>query len=210
MSSPKISRIVEWYGDRGFGFIAGDDGGDDRIFLHIRELVNGHTPPCPGDSIAFVMGSDPKGRPQAVQATNLDSTSKLSVANWFTLLLLLTLPVAAFFKISLPFEHYWIAMIALITSPVTYAFYSRDKKLAVTGGFRISELRLHILELIGGWPGAFVAQRRFRHKCSKGSYRFIFWVIVIGHQLVSIDVLRGGEISFTIWTFLRPFFDFIY
>ena len=209
MPSPKTSQLIEWYEDRGFGFIA-NEGEDGRIFLHSRELSNGHTPPSPGDSIAFVMGSDPQGRPQAVQATNLSSTSKMTMGNWATLLILLVLPITAFFKISIPVEFYWTAVIAPIASLVTYVFYSRDKKMAVTGGFRISELRLHVLELIGGWPGAFIAQRCFRHKCSKGSYKFIFWVIVLGHQLAAVDVLRGGEISYTLWSFFRPLHTFIY
>ncbi len=204
MPSLKTSQLIEWHHDRGFGFIADEDG-DGRIFLHIRELANGHSPPRPGDAIAFVMGTDPKGRPQAVQATNLSSTSKLSPASWFTLLLLLALPVAAFFKISFPIAHYLVVVFAVVVSSVTYFFYSRDKRLAVTGGFRISELRVHVLELLGGWPGAFIAQKRFRHKCSKGAYKFAFWVIVLAHQLVAVDALRDGEISYMTWSFLRPF-----
>jgi len=205
MPSKRTSHIIEWYEDRGFGFLADGDG---RIFLHIRELVNGHDPPRPGDSIVFAMGSDKEGRPQAVQATNLDRRNKLSLNSWFHLLLLLVLPVAAFFKISLPMERYWIAIFAAIVSPVTYVLYARDKRLAITGGFRISELRLHVLELIGGWPGAFIAQRHFRHKCSKRFYKFIFWVIVLGHQLVALDVLRSGELSYTVWTIIRPLIAF--
>lgn len=204
MNPLRTSQLIEWHNDRGFGFIA-DEEGDGRIFLHIRELANGHSPPCPGDSIAFVMGTDPKGRVQAVKATNLSSTSKLSSASWFALLLLMILPVAAFFKISFPIGHFWVAIFAVVVSSVTYFFYSRDKRMAVIGGFRISEIRLHVLELIGGWPGAFIAQRRFRHKCSKRAYRFGFWLIVLCHQLVAVDALLGGEISYMTWTFIRPF-----
>jgi len=41
---------------------------------------------------------------------------------------------------------------------------------------------LHLLELLGGWPGAFLAQRRLRHKCSKRRYQFVFWLIVLAYQ----------------------------
>ncbi|HSH15989.1 MAG TPA: DUF1294 domain-containing protein [Verrucomicrobiae bacterium] len=52
---------------------------------------------------------------------------------------------------------------------------------------RVSEANLHLLELLGGWPAALLAQRRLRHKCSKGSYQFMFWLIVLGHQFVAGD-----------------------
>lgn len=52
------------------------------------------------------------------------------------------------------------------------------------------EARLHFMELIGGWPGAFLAQRRLRHKCSKVSYQVVFWMIVIAYQLAAFDSLQ--------------------
>ena len=41
--------------------------------------------------------------------------------------------------------------------------------------------RLHLLELLGGWPGALVARHCLRHKTQKGSYRRGFWFIVLLH-----------------------------
>jgi uncharacterized membrane protein YsdA (DUF1294 family) len=49
--------------------------------------------------------------------------------------------------------------------------------------------------LLGGWPGAFLAQRRLRHKCSKGSYQFVFWGIVLLYQLAAADVLLDHQLS---------------
>jgi uncharacterized membrane protein YsdA (DUF1294 family) len=46
---------------------------------------------------------------------------------------------------------------------------------------RIPESRLHLAELLGGWPGAWVAQRLFRHKSAKVRYRVVFWAIVVLH-----------------------------
>jgi hypothetical protein len=61
----------------------------------------------------------------------------------------------------------------------------------------VPEARLHLLELLGGWPGAFLAQRRLRHKCSKHSYQVVFWLIVLAYQFAAFD-------SFHDWQFARP------
>jgi uncharacterized membrane protein YsdA (DUF1294 family) len=54
---------------------------------------------------------------------------------------------------------------------------------------------LHLFELIGGWPGAFVAQRHLRHKCSKAAYLVIFWLIVLIYQYAAIDSLFNWKLS---------------
>ena len=56
-----------------------------------------------------------------------------------------------------------------------------DKRAAGRGKRRMSELGLHLLELLGGFPGSFLAQRLFRHKTYKPSYRVVFWLIVLLH-----------------------------
>jgi len=88
-------------------------------------------------------------------------------------------------------------------SLVAYWFYAVDKRQAIFHQWRISESTLHLLELIGGWPGAFVAQRRLRHKCSKRSYQAIFWMIVLIYQYVAFDVLNNGRLSRIIMPALR-------
>jgi uncharacterized membrane protein YsdA (DUF1294 family) len=69
--------------------------------------------------------------------------------------------------------------------------YAADKNRVRRGEWRVPEQMLHLVELIGGWPGAFVAQRRLRHKCSKASYQIVFWVIVLAQQFVALDFVLG-------------------
>lgn len=68
-----------------------------------------------------------------------------------------------------------------LMSVVAVTAYWMDKRRAGTGAWRISEATLHGIELLGGWPGALVAQRVFRHKWRKGSYMLVFWLIVALH-----------------------------
>ena len=65
-----------------------------------------------------------------------------------------------------------------IMSLVTLIAYAIDKRAAVRGAWRISESTMHALELACGWPGAWLAQRLFRHKSSKKSYQVVYWFMV--------------------------------
>ncbi|WP_050990419.1 DUF1294 domain-containing protein [Pseudomonas sp. M47T1] len=64
-----------------------------------------------------------------------------------------------------------------------YALYWRDKHQARREGQRTPERLLHAAELLGGWPGALLAQQVFRHKTRKVSYQVVFWLIVLAHEL---------------------------
>lgn len=83
----------------------------------------------------------------------------------------------------------------LAVSLFTYLRYARDKRQARAQAWRESEAGLHLMELIGGWPGAFLAQRRLRHKSAKGAYQFWFVLIVGLYQAVALDALLGWPVA---------------
>ena len=66
-------------------------------------------------------------------------------------------------------------------SVVAFVAYGIDKRRAARGERRIPEARLHGIELLGGWPGALLGARVFRHKTRKGSYRIVRGLIVVAH-----------------------------
>lgn len=68
-------------------------------------------------------------------------------------------------------------------SLLAFLLYRHDKHRAGNGGWRIPEKWLHGTELLGGWPGALLAQQLYRHKTSKRSYQWVFWLIVLVHQV---------------------------
>jgi len=89
----------------------------------------------------------------------------------------------------------WVGAHGVLLSALTYWAYAADKRRAEEREWRVPEARLHLLELLGGWPGAFLAQRRLRHKCSKGSYQVVFWLIVLAYQFAAFDSLRNWQLS---------------
>jgi uncharacterized membrane protein YsdA (DUF1294 family) len=72
-------------------------------------------------------------------------------------------------------------IVVAVLSLATYVAYGLDKRRAVNGCRRISERTLHLLALLGGWPGALIAQQQFRHKTQKVSFRIVFWATVVLH-----------------------------
>jgi uncharacterized membrane protein YsdA (DUF1294 family) len=67
----------------------------------------------------------------------------------------------------------------IVASLFTFIFYAFDKSAAKHGRWRIPESQLHWLALLGGWPGAFIAQNTLRHKSIKTAFKQVYWVTVI-------------------------------
>jgi len=80
----------------------------------------------------------------------------------------------------------YVLWLYLGASLVTFVAYALDKSAAVTGRGRTSERRLLLLGLLGGWPGALLAQWRLRHKTRKWTFLVAFWASV----LVNVTVVR--------------------
>jgi uncharacterized membrane protein YsdA (DUF1294 family) len=72
-------------------------------------------------------------------------------------------------------------LLVIGTSLWAFVVYRLDKQLAQSGGRRIPENKLLLIALLGGWPGAFAAQRMFRHKTRKVSFQTAFWKTVVCH-----------------------------
>ena len=67
----------------------------------------------------------------------------------------------------------------LVVSGVAFIAHGRDKRAAIKGTRRTPEARLHLYELLGGWPGALLGMTLFRHKTRKFSYLLVTAVIVV-------------------------------
>lgn len=198
MESPGV--ISRWNDDKGFGFIRPKEGGQE-VFLHISAF-RGDRRPQTGDQVNFVAGKDPQGRPRAEHAylagLAIDEPDlrrdpgresrpvrkpKVKLALF---LALCALPAFVGIRLLLAgrpvWPLLWLLLGYLVVSLLTFALYWDDKRSATRGTWRTSEAMLHFFELMGGWPGALLAQQRFRHKTRKASFQVVFWAIVLVHQ----------------------------
>ena len=99
------------------------------------------------------------------------------------------LPLLGAVQLVLQAGFVWALLAYPLASLISFIQYWQDKASAERGRWRTPENALHLVELLGGWPGALVAQQCFRHKTRKASYQLVFWVIVAVHQAVWIDWL---------------------
>ncbi len=188
--------IVQWLDDKGYGWV---ESGETRLFVHIKDFRRGHRRPSAGEEGLFVAGVDAKGRPRAKRVTFVKADSaRVSEGAWLLVLLPAALPLASLTR--LPFPWWMGAGVMLVTSLITYALYARDNHAAVSSRWRVPENLLHLGEVLGGWPGALLAQRGLRHKCSKPGYQFVFWLIVLLYQSAAVDVLLDHRPS---WELIR-------
>ncbi|MEM1083300.1 MAG: DUF1294 domain-containing protein [Verrucomicrobiota bacterium] len=181
--------ITEWKPKSPFGFGQSDEG---SVFLHIENFTERSRWPEVGDQVSFVDGVDKEGRPCAQRIVLKASGSTFSWRHLLELGLLLALPVLAIPAMVKLISPWWILYVVTFTSGITAMHLWADKRFSMSNKSRIPEATLHLFELMGGWPGSFVAQRMLRHKVSKKSYQLIFWAIVLIHQLFALDLLFGG------------------
>jgi uncharacterized membrane protein YsdA (DUF1294 family) len=82
-----------------------------------------------------------------------------------------------------PLTVAYLSLVAVM-SCVCFVVYGVDKRQAAIDGRRVPERTLHLLAFLGGWPGALLGQRQFRHKTKKMSFLIVFWLIVVLHVVI--------------------------
>ncbi|HWA13241.1 MAG TPA: cold shock and DUF1294 domain-containing protein [Burkholderiales bacterium] len=171
-------RITHWKDDKGYGFIAPVQGGEP-VFVHVRSFSRADRRPLAGDAVTYESGRDEKGRPRAVAVAYVDDrrwsfrfpiSPRLATVAAFVLLL----SVLAMAHRLPP----WVLGFYGVLSVATFVLYALDKRAAREDRDRTPETRLHLLAVLGGWPGALAAQALIRHKSSKVSFQVVFWATV--------------------------------
>jgi uncharacterized membrane protein YsdA (DUF1294 family)/cold shock CspA family protein len=186
-SSEQHGVVVKYDADRGFGFIRPDgapDGSSRDIFVHVSE-VEGRKNLRPGQRVTYRVTQSEKGpaavavRPGSVLGAPylLFGLIGLGLAAAILVGLILTIGKGQPLKV-------WAALWVVALSIAAFFIYGFDKSQAQRGGLRVPEAILHLLSLLGGSPGAFVAMRVFHHKTSKRSFQAVFWLIAAAQLVV--------------------------
>ncbi len=196
--------ITFWDDKKGFGFIT-PDSGKKEIFVHIKEFENRRFRPEIGKPLLYELSTGKDGRLCAKNARLTDKPpAEISKSTFFALGFISLIGTAIYFEKLQPEAIF----IYLIFSIITYFTYAKDKKAAEHNSWRTPENTLHILALLGGWPGAMIAQQRLRHKSRKQPFRFIFWVTALANTSALILSTSPTGISWvknTATTILRSF-----
>jgi uncharacterized membrane protein YsdA (DUF1294 family)/cold shock CspA family protein len=176
-------RITNWRDDKGFGFVT-PNGGGPAVFVHIKSFSNRQRRPVGNELVTYELTSDARGRPQGVNVAFVGDrpysypttapgpgVGALTFAATF-----LAFVVWAAAAGRLPFV---VLGAYLVASCVAYVSYMFDKAASLKGQWRTPESTLHLFSLVGGWPGAMLAQRTLRHKTQKPSFQVTYWATVV-------------------------------
>jgi len=203
-------KITSWNDDKGFGFITPITGKkESNIFIHIKSFSNRSQRPETGQLVSYTLSQDKQGRPCA---DNSVLSNKLSSQISRLIHYLIPIISAACFFCAVGLAVYmskippFIFVLYIFFSLVTFILYARDKSAARKGNWRTRETSLHLMSLMGGWPGALLAQKLFRHKSRKQPFRTIFWASTFLNAGIFIWLLTppGSEslqlfIEWVIW-----------
>lgn len=193
-------KISRWDDERGFGFITSHKGGAS-VFFHISSLQRSDRRPSMNEPVSYTLALDSQGRPQANDVRFVLSSSSAwpmrqlarpGVAVRIAFAMLFLFVVAALAAVE------WLEMSWLVlyygASLITYSCYSRDKTAAQNNRRRTPESTLHLMSLVGGWPGALIAQALLRHKTRKPSFLVGYWSTVI-INCIALGMIVGKGLS---------------
>lgn len=173
-------RISEWNDERGFGFIQ-SDADSARVFFHISAVARGAPRPAVGQAVSYRPETSEPGKVRAANVRPLGvSVAPRQLFSRRVLLSLLAAGVLACLwwqtrNTTLPSL---VLPIYAVMSCIAFVMYGLDKRAARRDGQRTPENVLQVCALLGGWPGALLAQQVFRHKSRKRSFQIVFWLLV--------------------------------
>ena len=174
-------------------------GGGNRAFVHVKAFQRGSRRPVEGDLVSYAVERDARGRTNAVQVRfagqRIEQAAKPRrpariPRKLLGAVALLGVAVAALLGVM----PVLLALLYWLASGVSYLLYFSDKSAAGRRGVRRTpEDTLHLLDLLGGWPGALLAQHAYRHKTVKVSFQAVFWLTVFVNVATVAWLIASGK-----------------
>ncbi|QQX81124.1 cold shock and DUF1294 domain-containing protein [Shewanella sp. KX20019] len=187
--------LNRWNDAKGFGFIT-QAGSHSDVFVHISSFNSTAQRPKNGDIISFSYAGNSKDKPQARKAEilGLHARTKTKPRKRSTKLTPLSQFASAVIIAEIVLYQFdWLPLAALIyllsISCVTFIAYALDKRAAKLQRWRVKESSLHLLAVLGGWPGALIAQQLLRHKSAKTPFKVLLWITIVLNIGVSYIIL---------------------
>lgn len=186
-------KITKWNDEKGFGFVLSNNG-KIETFVHISAIKDRSTRPAVSKLISYEIVKDASGREQAANVSYVKvnrPTSTHTEKHDFSYSFLVFMLLVSVFIVErtlgdfLPVEYLFVFLMANL---IVFLYYYIDKGAALRGAWRKSEDSLHLLSLIGGWPGAYIAQKLFRHKTKKSSFQWVYKLTVLIHCTVIVII----------------------
>jgi uncharacterized membrane protein YsdA (DUF1294 family)/cold shock CspA family protein len=176
-------QLLNWHEDKGFGFVE-PNGGGTRAFVHIKAFLPGSRRPVTGDVIIYELVTESNNRHKAINIQFARDAAKLrkrpkaksgGAAGIVFIALFCCGLLASTYLEKLPLV---VVGLYAVMSVLTFIAYAIDKSAAQNGRWRTKESTLHLFSILGGWPGAYYAQRKLRHKSKKTTFKTVYWVTV--------------------------------
>ena len=171
-------KVFNWNDDKGFGFVE-PNGGGERAFVHIKAFKSRSRRPVNGEVIVYELVRENNNRYKAENIkfarSNIQSkANSSSLAGVFAVVFGIGL-LGSVLSGKLPVM---VVGLYAVMSVIAFIAYALDKSAAQRGRWRTKESTLHLFSLMGGWPGALLAQSKLRHKSSKQEFKSVYWVTV--------------------------------
>lgn len=196
-----LGRVLQWDAAKGLGFVQSELDGA-RLLLRRADLDSrwrGREPQV-GETLRFRPSHDgrratrasplaspsPPAAAAAPRSARAASSRRLLVVPAFALLL-------GLLHLQQPLPRP-VPVLYGALSTALFLVYGIDKWAARRGSARVANASLHLIALMGGWPGALLAQHIFRHKTAQPAFLRLTWAMAA----LNISLLLLA------WTLLRP------